>query len=273
MSKKFNPALIGGFVLGGIALFVVMLLGFGSGLLFQKTQDYILFFDQSVNGLKVGAPVKFRGVEVGNVTSVSVSQPKDDGPVYIAVLIRAGRTAVLKGMKPTHDFVDKETCADAVKRGLRAQLKAQSLLSGDLYVNLNFFPDHEATFVMQNNTAYPEIPTISSGLIEDLTDSTLSVAASLEGTLTSLQNALQNIDQKLDPLTSEGIVALREMKTAMKSMDEFLDPQSPVGYQLPRTLEEVKEAAESIRLLADYLERNPSAVLFGKRAQEEVELQ
>ena len=70
MSKKISPALIGAFVLGALVLLIVAVIAFGSGQLFRKTQEFVLYFDGSVNGLHVGAPVKFKGVEVGSVKDI-----------------------------------------------------------------------------------------------------------------------------------------------------------------------------------------------------------
>ncbi len=76
MNKKISPTLIGGFVLGAVILLVIAVIAFGSGRLFRKTKEFVVYFDGSVNGLNIGAPVKFRGVEVGSVKNILLQLEK-----------------------------------------------------------------------------------------------------------------------------------------------------------------------------------------------------
>src|SRR5215471_17776495 len=87
MNKKMSPAMIGAFVLGAIALIVIAILVFGSGRLFRQTRDFVLYFDNSVNGLRVGAPVKFKGVEIGSVKDIRLLLEKGADVSKIPVII------------------------------------------------------------------------------------------------------------------------------------------------------------------------------------------
>ena len=80
MNKKISPAVIGAFVLGAVALIVIAILVFGSGRLFRQTRDFVLYFDNSVNGLRIGAPVKIKGVEIGSVKDIRLQLEKDKEP-------------------------------------------------------------------------------------------------------------------------------------------------------------------------------------------------
>jgi paraquat-inducible protein B len=142
VNKKISPAVIGAFVLGALALIVIAIVIFGSGQLFRQTRDFVLYFDNSVNGLHVGAPVKLKGVEIGAVKDIRLQlEPNsqlDKIPVIVEIdlekLTSRGATSVAR--------TDIETLRQTViQRGLRGQLLMESLVTGLLYVGLDFFPD------------------------------------------------------------------------------------------------------------------------------------
>ena len=87
MNKKISPAMIGAFVLGAVALIVIAILVFGSGRLFRQTRNFVLYFDNSVNGLRVGAPVKFKGVEIGSVKDIRLRLGQGTASDKIPVII------------------------------------------------------------------------------------------------------------------------------------------------------------------------------------------
>src|SRR5262249_62254129 len=87
MNKKISPTLIGAFVVGALALLVVAIIAFGSGQLFRKTREFVLYFEGSVNGLHIGAPVKFKGVEIGSVKNILLQLNKDMAVNEIPVII------------------------------------------------------------------------------------------------------------------------------------------------------------------------------------------
>src|SRR6202795_3825159 len=135
MGKRISPTLVGAFVLGAVPLAVAAVVILGSGRLFTPQHLFVLYFSSDVNGLKVGAPVKFRGVEIGSVTAIllSVGTPRQNEqarnaadqyriPVIIDLetekLIRRGAAASLD---------DPAQVAQAIKKGLRAQLNVESL--------------------------------------------------------------------------------------------------------------------------------------------------
>src|SRR5437867_4516180 len=122
MGKKVTPTLIGAFVVGALALAVIGVAVFGSGRLFRKTQEFVLYFDRSVNGLRVGAPVKFKGVEIGAVTRIELSlshRLRRPGEVHIPVVIELDADRISE--KGGRVQLTQEGLDQAAAGGLRGQ--------------------------------------------------------------------------------------------------------------------------------------------------------
>ena len=162
MSHKANKTLIGVFVVGAVALAVISVLIFGSGRFFTERLTYVCYFQGSVKGLNVGAPVVFRGVRVGTISDISIESNIETLSIKIPVYIelepkRFGQTGPSKDPKANLERL--------IKAGLRAQLELQSLVTGQLMIELDFHP-HTPAKMVGNDTGYPEIPTIPSGMEE-----------------------------------------------------------------------------------------------------------
>jgi paraquat-inducible protein B len=333
MGKRANPAIVGAFVVGAVVLAVVGVALFGSGRLFRTTYQYVLYFTGDVNGLKVGAPVKFKGVEIGAVKdvllNVSEMQAFDraapelaGGKVRIPVIIEIDQDALTqKGgkVKP-----DPQTMKRLVDLGLRGQLAMESFVTGLLYVKLDMHPGSELRLVADASVRYPEIPTLPTpleevqmkaaeffaklkeadieGLIDHLSstvegidrlvnspkvnetiDSLPAIArklddaiARLSPTLDSIRDLSKSLDAKIDPLSSSlettaknAADALQTARGTLSNANTVLQPNSPVMFQLGRTLADLSEASQAVRRLAEELERNPSVLVRGKAAPEE----
>jgi len=201
MGKKANPALIGGFVVGAIALMVIGLVLFGSGQLFKHTQKYVLFFPGAVDGLNLGAPVKFKGVEVGSVKDIKIrfGQEAPVSAEQVALGIRIPVVIELDNDKIISQGageVDTHRLQQLIDLGLRAQLASQSLVTGLLFVQLNFHPETPIVLVLPPKGDHlPEIPTIPT-------------------TLEQVQSAAEALLKKLDDIHLEKMV---------NSADEALD--------------------------------------------------
>jgi paraquat-inducible protein B len=138
MSKRANPTVIGAFVVGAVVLVTAAVGVLGSGRFFRTIYPAVLFFEGDVNGLRVGAPVKFKGIQLGEVTSILLKLGDTPGgaedkqtqliPVFVS-LDQANIVARGSTVKP-----DRETLAQFVKRGMRGQLKMESFVTGVLYV-------------------------------------------------------------------------------------------------------------------------------------------
>ncbi|TVQ78030.1 MAG: MCE family protein [Bradymonadales bacterium] len=269
--KPIRFSTIGAFVTGGLALIIGGVIFLGSGEIFKSSREFVLIFDQSVNGLSIGAPVKFRGVQVGLVRAIRLHHQKSVEFPQIAVLIGVHSAEQGSRVGETLSLSDPALLETLIDKGLRAQLRSQSVLSGELYVSLDMLPDEPLEYQLASSPNYLEIPTAKSGLMEDLTANSANLTRSLSGALENLQVVLMNINKKLDPVSDESIQTLQAVRAAMTHVGELLDPQAPIGQQIPKSLQEIEEAAKAIRLLAEYLERHPNSVLFGRSRVEVVE--
>jgi len=167
MGKRANPVVVGSFVLGGIVLAVTVIAMVGSGSFFRHKQRLIAYFDGSVNGLDVGAPVKFRGVPIGRVTGVRLrlpAQPVDDRRIPVVVEIDQDRLIELGESKAV--VSDEKVAEHLVAQGLRAQLELESFITGVLFVGLEMAPGSPANFVLPRGSGYTEIPTLPTTLEE-----------------------------------------------------------------------------------------------------------
>ncbi|MDR1497145.1 MAG: MlaD family protein [Puniceicoccales bacterium] len=166
MSRQVSNSLIGVFVLGGAALVVLCIGLFGAGRFNSQKTAYICYFEDSVNGLAVGSPVKFKGVSIGKVSRVLLHTPSQEEsgntvPVIIEIDERTPVTPELSALL-------RETSRNGrgAKRDLRARLQQQSIVTGLLYVELDFHPGSPARFCQKANNAgnTPELPTLPSNL-------------------------------------------------------------------------------------------------------------
>jgi paraquat-inducible protein B len=215
MSKKFSPTLIGAFVMGAIALLVIAVIAFGSGKLFRQTREYVLYFDTSVNGLRVGAPVKFKGVEIGSVKDVRLQLEKGLEVDTIPVIIELD----LGRMTTRGADDDRLAFQRAINQGLRGQLLMESLVTGLLYVGLDLFPGSPVKLVQRlgGNYQHPEIPTTPTTL-EQAQDAVSRALAKLEEMdFKAMVDSLTLTIQGIDKLTNS-----RELQSLLKSLEQTM---------------------------------------------------
>ena len=169
MATRANPKLIGAFVLGGVALFVIMILAFGSASFFSIRLPIVMYFEgQDLSGLDVGAALNFRGVRIGSVTKIilqyDVKELTTRIPVYAE--IEANRLTLVNA-PPGSIFQRGKNIPVLVQRGFRAQLASESLVTGKLVVQLDFRPDTPVRLVgAEQQHGYYQIPTIPSAMAE-----------------------------------------------------------------------------------------------------------
>lgn len=247
-------------------------------------ETFVVKFAQSVRGLAVGAPVDFRGITVGEVRDIYLEfDPAAVRFVQVARIHlypeRLRSRLRDPGRRPYPELTPAQRIQRFVDRGFRAQLRTANLLTGQLYVALDFFPKAPKA-AMNLATSPPEIPTIQGGFGE-LQESVQNIVAKLEKvpfdqlaqdirrTLGTLEATLKQADALVARLGTDIAPELRRTLEAARktfqSAESALASDSPLQGDLRETLIEVTKAAESVRALTDYLERHPEALLRGKR--------
>jgi len=232
MPRKVNKTLIGLFAIGAIILLVTGIVIFGSGELFKRTDKFVLYFDGSVKGLSIGAPVMFRGVSIGTVKDISLIYDSKAGTVMLPVIveIEEGR---IKGAPSLGEVGGSKKM---ITLGLRGKLEIQSFLTGQLMISFDFYPGKPIKPRGIINR-YPELPTLpTSPDIFALMD----------------EIPIKEIARNLE-LTTQGINKLVNSSELQRSLTD-----------MQGTLQETKGAMRSVRLLTEYLELHPEALLKGK---------
>jgi paraquat-inducible protein B len=225
MNKKMSPAVIGAFVLGAVALIVIAILVFGSGRLFRQTREFVLYFDNSVNGLRIGAPVKFKGVEIGSVKDIRLQLEKGAEVNKIPVIIEIDLKKLTSRGAQADITVNREMFQQAiVDRGLRGQLEMESLVTGLLFVALDFLPGTPLNLVQQagGDYEYPEVPTLPTTL-EQAKDAVTRIMTKLEEIDfkelgANLQATLKGVNRTVNSPEIESV--LRSLARVMPKVDE-----------------------------------------------------
>jgi paraquat-inducible protein B len=334
MSKQANPTVIGGFVLGAVALLVVALLVFGRGEFFTKKNRFVLFFDGSVYGLDLGAPVILRGVTIGKVIDIRAMYSREQTNLWIPVVIETEEKRV-EGIEDYRALTEKERKQELqrlIEDGLRAQLMVQSYITGKLFIQVDFYPDTIPQY-RGIDMNYPELPTVPSAAeefqegfraflqrlnklpVEDLVSKIRATLAGIERqindpatkdlvrntnqavlnlnnvlskldnrlgellaefdlTMDDTRNLINHIDRQVDPLASGGVQTLASARetlagarAALSNLEEITAKDSPLRHDVTNAIRQLAAAARSIRNMADYLERNPNAIIYGKDAK------
>jgi paraquat-inducible protein B len=162
MSIRANPTAIGLFVIGAAALAVIGVATLASASWFGKQSTFISYFGESVNGLEVGAPVKFQGVPVGQVTNLLIQIESGDKSFQVPVQFQIDLTRLTSQAGAFLQLDDPVVLRQQIADGLRAQLQMESLVTGQLYIELAYRPDAAAPELEPRPTAFPEIPTSPS---------------------------------------------------------------------------------------------------------------
>ncbi len=196
MSRKKNRSLaIGAFIVGAILLIFIALLFFSGGRFFADKKRVVMYFEGSVQGLQVGAPVKLKGVVLGEIVDISINFESDNKNVFTSVTA----DLVMKRINSEGADVEEDFLQDAIQTGLRAQLNYQSFLTGLLYVELDFYPDSELRlYAVQDE--YQEIPTIATSFEE--------ISRTFqELDLKGLVHNVNNLAQQVSDMVAQGQVA------------------------------------------------------------------
>jgi paraquat-inducible protein B len=277
MGKQTSKTLIGGFVVGAVALIVAGVLIFGSGKFFQQSNQYVLYFRGSLKGLNVGAPVLYQGVQVGSVIDITIEADAEDQtsqiPVTIEILPK--KFKVIRGKRASDPY---ESLPLLIERGLRAQLQQQSFVTGQLMIGLDYYPDTPVRLV-GIDTEYPEIPTIPTPFetlsrtfrdlnLQELVNRVTSAVKGIEelvnspdlkGSVNSLHLALEdtrkligNINNQVGPLAGSIDNTVKDYGKLARNVDSQV---KPVASNVNRTVKDIGQLARD-------LDRQTDPVMF-----------
>jgi paraquat-inducible protein B len=215
MSKRANPAAVGAFVLGALALVVGGVIFFGGGKFLANTERFVIFFDGSVNGLQVGSQVKLQGVPIGEVIDIRALVDAREWDLYTQTTIQIDPTRFERiGLTLS---LGRERAELLVKQGVRARLELQSLITGQLYVALDFLPNAEAR-VKAVETEYVQIPAVPSKS-QEIQEAYRQVTAKLKDL--NLENLIDNVQAAVEGIGS--LVNDPELKDAVANLNTTLE--------------------------------------------------
>ena len=327
MRRTANKTLIGAFVVGGLLLFTVAFVLLGSGSFSGPRPSAIAYFEDSVSGLDIGAPVKFRGVTIGKVSQVLLRTSGQAASDYSVPVVMEFTADLLTRRGLDQALLDRQGLRGSIEKGLRAKLQQQSVITGVLYVELDYFPD-SACKLHDPRLDAAEIPTLPSnlGALTKAVAQTLdqlsridfvSITKKVDGILGRLDQGVAQIEfekingnlvaasaniarlsgdpavgrafedfsaamrgvdalvkrlgAQVDPLAEDvrgmavaGRKALDRLSETSENLRSLTKPGSPARRDLDQALADVSEAAQAIRSLADFIERNPETVIQGR---------
>lgn len=247
---------------------------------------FLLLFDQSVRGLKKSAPVEFKGIQIGRVSDISFDYLKDNEKALIPVLVEIDpsllrREAAENVGKPDHEFI-----AAAVKRGLRATLKSGSLLTGALFVDVNYYKDAPPAELTQIGE-YLSVPTVEGGMehmvyatleklqklnieetvakIGTAADGATAMLAEIKETAASIKATTDSSEFTKIPADLRASLAAFEKLSATfdKSVSSY-GPDGAIQGDMLRTLDELRASLRTMKSLMTTIDDRPNSLLFGR---------
>lgn len=270
---------------------------------FESEGEFLLLFEQSVRGLSEGAPVEFRGLRVGRVGRISYSLIDNVNESQTPVLIQLSRQLLEEHFPPQLMDEGGGGIGHALELGLRASLKSSNLLTGQMYIDMDYYPE-EGPSQMRVQEDYVILPTIESGLgqIEEKVTALLakfneapieSLLTELEETSIQAKTTMETLNRRLigaGPLLVESQATLQDVRTSLDSLNKLmasestqaipddlrvtlasinrtLEPLSAEGAvygDLRRTLDELRSATRAVQTTAATISEKPNSLIFGK---------
>lgn len=298
MNNRVSPALIGSFVVSGIALVVAAVIVFGSGRVFEQRESFVAFFPGSVNGLSVGSNVSFRGVNVGTVRQILLSMGNDSltaGGEYRIPVVFDVDQSLIQSRGARVELGDPVQLRQMLDLGMSARLDTESIVTGRLYVSLDFRPEANPVYYGVTHE-YPEIPTVPSpmaevqekireladrfadvdleeiftamrqtldGIEEIVTDEELQTVATnvntlvrtVDETVLGIQDLVLAVDTTVGPVQERFVSAATRAETSMQEIDETMDALEAVLEPDSPLVQGLVETLEELQLAARSLRR------------------
>lgn len=244
-NSKNTSFAIGAFIVGAMVLIFIALIFFSGGRLFSKKEKVIMYFEGSVQGLQIGAPVKLKGVVLGEITDIQINFQNDDKTIVTAVTA----DLVMERINSKGATVKGEFFTEAIKNGMRAQLNFQSFLTGLLYVELDFYPESPVK-LYGLQTDYRELPTIATQF-EVLSKSFAEL--DIKGMVTHIDEFATELNRIIK--SGEIQTTIKSVNRAAISIEKTSNNVSVQVSQLAQNIE--KTRAEIDKLLAELNTRTP----------------
>ena len=302
MAKKTNPKLIGAFVIGAIVLVVVGMLAFGGGAFFKSKRTAVLFFEGSLAGLDVGSPVTFRGIKVGQVTRIEIHYDATRQKLYIPVFIEVDPTEfqiisgernlrnitvmVERGLRAQLAVQSLVTGQVSVNFDFHPEVPARLVGAEPGMLEIPTIPSNMETLKTSVASVLAKISELPLDQISDdtvavlkntnqllehlnahvdpLADSLTQTSNQANRTLIDSQKLIVDLNSNLPKLVASADQVLAQADKTLQTGQNVIAPDSPLYVQLTGSLRELKASASAIRALADYLQRNPNALVVGK---------
>ena len=326
MNGRPSARLVGAFVLLAVGLAVAGVIVFGSGQLFRRTEDFVIYFEGSLAGLNRGAPVKYRGVEIGTVKDVLfqiLGSQRNQADRRLPVIVELDQERIMARGSDL-DLGDAQFIDSIINAGLRAHIAVESFVTGRRYIELGEFPGTPFELVADPAVDLKELPSLNpeglseitadaqaflanlaaidvGGMVARLTnmveelgtvvtaaaervsdlagspalhammDSMPMIMGKLGDALSSYEKLAHDFDTTFTPLQrqlgatlDQATVTLGEMEATFGNMQMLITPGSPFTHEVQVAFRDFGNAARALRDLAEYLQRNPSAILRGK---------
>ncbi|MFA5983037.1 MAG: MlaD family protein [Methylococcaceae bacterium] len=242
-------------------------------IVYNTTLKYVMYFNGSVRGLTIDAPVQLRGITIGKVVDINLEIDEKTAEIHIPVIVEVEPERIRKINNLDH-VSDKDVLNRLINKGLRAQLQTGSLITGQLLVDLDFYPNSKI-IVSNHPNQFPEFPTMASSF-DQFTHSANIIMDKIAKL--PLDETSKEINKTLKSLQQTSTVASETLHTAkggLKTLDNtLLSTQQVLGnfaagsstqYQIEQLLIELTQTANSLKQLSDYLEQHPDSLIKGKK--------
>lgn len=241
-----------------------------------QPRGVIMYFDHSLRGLSVGAPIDFMGIEVGNVKAINAEFTNDYKQMRMRVDAVFYPSRVEKGLALNPN---SEIFKDFVEHGWRAQMRTGNLLTGQNYIALDKFPKAKPAklqILSDDRVVIPTTQTELSGLqaqVSQIADKLtkfplVEIGQDVRKTLNNMNTAIESTDKlvkQLDGKVAPGLQAtLDDVRKTVRSSESILSSDAPLQQDVRKALQQMTRAAASLQLMADYIEQHPESIIRGK---------